>query len=411
MKKNTLDAKHEEILRGQAIDASRPGPLLHDFALVLDYVGEAGVKAGGKYNLLPIEAIPALDPKLARPLNLDMKRPQLRSHPYLQGLHLLLRSTGLVRVESQGKAARLVVVPEVKRSWDGLNDVERYFALLEAWLIVSRAAMVGETRSWQTSLLVEFTLMASALGERRGRGVNALPFGLLRDTYQLALLDLFGWLRIEGSLANVSRDRNELRSLTLTPFGEAMLLLLGMLDQDDDSVADLMSDEPSERQAFGALRPLFRPYFPAWQNDLELPSAPPAGEGVFVWRLTLAGRKAWRLIALRHDHTLDDLLYAILRSIGFDSDHLYEFRYRDAMGREAVAVDPRCDDGRPADEVTLGSLPLKVGESLKLTYDFGDNWRFDVKLERIDPPGSVKKLPAVLESQGKAPEQYPSWDE
>ena len=45
----------------------------------------------------------------------------------------------------------------------------------------------------------------------------------------------------------------------------------------------------------------------------------------------------------------------------------------------------------------------------RLTYDFGDNWRFDVKLERIEPAGRIKK-PRIVESHGKAPEQYPQWE-
>ncbi len=45
------------------------------------------------------------------------------------------------------------------------------------------------------------------------------------------------------------------------------------------------------------------------------------------------------------------------------------------------------------------------------TFDFGDNWEFDVKLERVEPaPGKKAKLPRVLETHGKAPEQYPYSD-
>jgi len=47
---------------------------------------------------------------------------------------------------------------------------------------------------------------------------------------------------------------------------------------------------------------------------------------------------------------------------------------------------------------------------MNLVYDFGDNWQFDVKLERIDPPNKRMKKPRVLEKHGKAPEQYPRWD-
>src|SRR5208282_2370721 len=101
----------------------------------------------------------------------------------------------------------------------------------------------------------------------------------------------------------------------------------------------------------------------------------------------------WRRIALRHDHTLESLLLGILRSIKFDSDHLYQFSYRDELGRSVEAAHEACDSDLYAGDVELGTLPLKPGQSMSLIYDFGDKWRFDVKLERIDPPGSLKKLP------------------
>src|SRR5579859_4420240 len=118
MSEAQLTPEQESILRSQVFDATHPGTLLHDFALVLDYIGEKGVKASGKYNLLPLTAIHVLDAQLARPLNLPLQRPQLRSHPYLQGLHLLLRASELGRVEGQGAKARLVINPDVLQSWN-----------------------------------------------------------------------------------------------------------------------------------------------------------------------------------------------------------------------------------------------------------------------------------------------------
>ena len=43
-------------------------------------------------------------------------------------------------------------------------------------------------------------------------------------------------------------------------------------------------------------------------------------------------------------------------------------------------------------------------------FDFGDNWRFDVKLERIEPREELK-APQILETHGKTPQQYPSYEE
>jgi len=61
------------------------------------------------------------------------------------------------------------------------------------------------------------------------------------------------------------------------------------------------------------------------------------------------------------------------------------------------------------DEVSIGTLPLEPGETMTLTYDFGDNWIFTVKLDRIEHPDAKLKAPRILESHGKAPDQYSDW--
>ena len=112
-----LTASQEQLLREQVITHGDPGAVLDDFEMILEFLeDEGGVKAAGKYNLLPIKFIDELDHRLSRPLHLKMKRPQLRSHPYLQGLHLLLRASGLGRAAGVGARARLVSTPPCCRN-------------------------------------------------------------------------------------------------------------------------------------------------------------------------------------------------------------------------------------------------------------------------------------------------------
>jgi Plasmid pRiA4b ORF-3-like protein len=47
---------------------------------------------------------------------------------------------------------------------------------------------------------------------------------------------------------------------------------------------------------------------------------------------------------------------------------------------------------------------------MTLLYDFGDNWTFTVKLERVDAPGSKSTSPRIMKRQGKSPVQYEQWD-
>ncbi len=153
MRPEKLTDAQEKRLRDQVITLDQPGSILRDFGMLLDFLGTGPVEAAGKYNLLPIKFIDELDGRLSRPLHLDLKRPQIRSHPYLQGLNLVLRASGLSRIEGSGARARMMLDPAMMAIWDGLNPTERYFNLLEAWLRFGRAEMIGERGlAWQTPL-------------------------------------------------------------------------------------------------------------------------------------------------------------------------------------------------------------------------------------------------------------------
>jgi hypothetical protein len=419
MAKSRVTPAQEQILRNQVIDATQPGPVLRDFQVVLDFVGTQGVKAAGKYNLLPIEAIGELDERLSRPLRLQLKRPQLRSHPYLQGLHLLLRASGLARVEGSGAKTRLAVDAGMLEQWQRLNATEQYFNLLEAWLLWGRPEMVGEQGSWLSGSRLFPCLQTWQTIPPQGQQVDmARPqwvffHGIYRDFYQMALMDLFGLMEVEHPRQPVQPWCPA--AVRHVPFGDAVFTLLEGEGFPFWAGAEMGEEEEEESNeeastvspGLGRWQPLFQPYFPAWQANLEWTTAG-ARTGTFVFRVGLG--RIWRLIAIPAKAALDDLVSWILKSVNFDNDHLYEFTYRDRFGATVRAVHPYGDEGPWTDEVTIGDLPLEPGQSMQLTYDFGDNWQFDVRLERIEPPGAKLKAPRILERHGKAPEQYPDWD-
>jgi hypothetical protein len=410
MDKVQLTQPQEKVLRDQVIDLDHPGPILRDFQLVLDYLIPNGVKAAGKYNLLPLDAIPLLDAQLSRPLKLDLKRPQLRSHPYLQGLHLLLRASALTRVEGTGDRTRLMVDPAALDSWNGLILTERYFTLLEAWLLEGSSDMIGERGQdrgdyFYTCLgMAEFWLLAETEPSAT-RQSQYLSFIFRRDPCHFALLDLFGLIEVQYPPQGTTPWSPQ--GCKPTPFG---LALLQLLEQWAYSAEEDEDEEEDEEQtwSFGQWKELFQPYFPQWQNSLTLPRGE-WRDGTFVFLVSLGD--VWRRIAIDACSTLDDLVTAILNSVKFDFDHLYEFRFRDHQGASIRVGHPACDDADAfTDEFQVGALPLQIGQSMLLWYDFGDDWKFNVKLERIDPEQPNARLPRVLEKHGKSPQQYPDWD-
>lgn len=405
-----LTPAQEQCLRDQAITADQPGPVLHDFRVLLDFLGTRGVEAAGKYNLLPIKIIGELDSRLSRPLHLEakMKRPQIRSHPYIQGLNLLLRASGLGLVEGAGDKARLVLDPAMMVQWDRLNPTEQYFNLLEAAFRYGTPEMVGERGSPFGEILADCLLAWRHIPKEGQQFDTRKPqdiylFGISRDFYKLALMDLFGLVRVEHPPRPTMPWGPA--GVAHTPFGDAILTLLAprlfpMMVEGPEEDEDEDEDEPP----FGVWQPLFQPYFPEWRENLEFPEFEPR-EGTFVFRVSL-GKDIWRRIAIPAKKSLETLASWILRSVGFDNDHLYEFIYRNSMGAMVRIQHPEMEEGPWTDQITIGELLLEPGQSMQFHYDFGDNWRFDVKLERIEPTDAKIKAPKILERHGKSPEQY-----
>ncbi|MDR3635608.1 MAG: plasmid pRiA4b ORF-3 family protein [Isosphaeraceae bacterium] len=394
----------EQVLREQVIDDTHPGWLLHDFQAVLDFLGTEGVKSSGKYHVLPMTSFEELNKRLGRPLRLTLARPKLKSNPYLMGLNLLLRASGLACLEGAGAKTRLALDPVLFAQWQALNPTERYFNLLEAWLLNGRAEMVGESGRGVDGFFSECLSIWWSI-EKRIRfgpppaGSSYLP-GIGGNAFNLALMDLFGLLKVEHPSAAVPTWYPA--NVRHTPFGDALRTLLGgrgLLPPDEFYEE---SDGPGTFR-FGRLQPRLQPYFPEWRANLE-PRAIESREGVFIFKVSLG--KVWRRIAAPAEITLDDLVLLILESVDFDDDHFYEFEYRDRFGVPAKVMHPECNEGPLGHEVSVGELPLEPGQSMTLTYDFGDNWRFDVKLEQVDPPDNAIKSPRVLERHGEAPKQY-----
>jgi hypothetical protein len=410
MRPRKLTEVLENVLREQVITADQPGPVLHDFDVLLDALSSDGVEAGGKYHLIPIKLIGELDKRLSRPLNLELKRPQIRSHPYLQGLNLLLRASGLGRVEGTGAKARLSLDPAMKMQWDHLNLTERYFILLEAAFRFGRAEMVGERGSALGGLLWP-CLVGWENTPKSGRTFDLHKpndiylMGVSRNWYLLALMDLFGLMAVAQPPAPVTRWHPA--GLRHVPFGDAVMTLLAakFLDLSDE---DLENKEALREHRFGDWQPLFQTFFPEWRQNLVFPSVEPR-KGMFIFRVSLG--TVWRLIAMPSDATLEKLADWILDSVGFDRDHLYEFTYRDRLGVECSIHHPEMDEAPWAGEIKVGELPLEPGQTMSFLFDFGDNWKFTVKLERVEPLGSQKRPHILVERHGKAPTQYPGLDE
>ena len=159
--------------------------------------------------------------------------------------------------------------------------------------------------------------------------------------------------------------------------------------------------------SFGLVHATLQPYMAQWQRTLRLPTwEPRSGAHQFDVRVhDFQGRLAMPATA-----TLDSLARAILRLLKFDQDHLYEFVYEDRFGSQAVVHHPLLDEGPWTNDVTVGQLPLAVGQTMTFIYDFGDWWEIEVTLRAVDPAMAIKEA-TVLEERGTPPAQYSYYED
>ena len=404
-----LTQEKEEALRSTVINQQGPGTILTDFQAFLSFVDEAPVLLTPKH-MLSMSVLAPLNERMTRPLQHGLRRPQQKAFPHINGLYLLMRASGLTYVDVTGKKPVLMIDAEVFDTWNRLNPTERYFSLWETWLLRASPDIIDENSSmayythptnWRAlSLSISGKDLKSTSGISLTEGLT-----LLMPQYNLAMMELFGLVSVDTGIP-MERTGWQIDGIRHTTFGNGLLALVTTYMHDIENLARLalFNTIPC-----GTLQPQIQPYFPEWQNNL-ITSQNQFREGIFVFKAALK-KTLWRRLAIPADCTLDELSVAILAAYDFDNDHLYEFIYPHRSGIPERTFHPSMDEGPWADEVLIGELPIQRGSSMVYHFDFDDDWRFEVTLEKIDVENETIKEPTMLEQHGEAPEQYPSYED
>jgi Plasmid pRiA4b ORF-3-like protein len=405
--------EHKKILQNLAIDAHGPGTILRDFETLLGLLKEKDGLAITPSGQLSLNILEDINARLAHPIHVNLKRPQQKSYRPIQGLYLLLRASGLTYVGGTGPKPRLLLDEVAYHQWLKLNPTERYGTLLETWILHGKPEIVGER--WNRLELIPENIGQSAafyfripptgmpIADNRD---NAYQLSYIPGWHNLGLLALFGLIHIEEGTAEPGQGW-QIKTIKRTPLGDALMIVLYRYFLENLSPIFQMDDDDAIQTAFNSLQPLLQPYFPAWKHSLTA-SAWVYRDGTYTFKVALGS--VWRRIAIGAKSTLDDLASMILNAYDFDFDHLYEFSYRNRFGAREAVLHPYSDEGPYGSEIQIGEVPIAIGQSMTFLYDFGDNWKFTVILEQVESE-KVTPKPSILESHGKPPEQYPSWDE
>ena len=113
-------------------------------------------------------------------------------------------------------------------------------------------------------------------------------------------------------------------------------------------------------------------------------TAPEQGT-LYQLKVTLRGVSkppVWRRVLVHAGASLGELHAVIVAAMGWDGGHLHMFSDDITQyGTAGSGLD--CAD---EDEFALADVLFEPGDQLRYTYDFGDDWDHDIKLEKVLPP-------------------------
>ena len=127
----------------------------------------------------------------------------------------------------------------------------------------------------------------------------------------------------------------------------------------------------------------------------------------------------YRDIEIEASKSLYRLAEAIVSAFDFDFDHAFGF-YTGLTPAAMMHTPPKYElfaDMGEADPGVFGVKKIKVaqafptiGHSMIFLFDYGDDWRFRVRLKGAAKKIAKVRYPRIIATHGTAPEQYPESD-
>jgi len=134
------------------------------------------------------------------------------------------------------------------------------------------------------------------------------------------------------------------------------------------------------------------------------------------------GENIMRQVSVSGNKSLLHLAQVVLEAFDFDCDHCFGFygNINKHPGREQTEVyeafvdadvEPTNDCAKSVERTKISSVFKEVGKRMLFMFDYGQDWRFVVELTEKRDTGPEEKLPGMLKSIGKAPLQYPPFED
>lgn len=435
---------------------SKPTPLIRDFATFCQYLKTHKIILTATNEFISGKDLYELNQKMTYPLLDTTTRTYQTLYPLFHLLFHIALAGKLFR-KFPGKGSKIVLKPtERLLLYKELKPTEKYFFLLETFWVDAdwkklQAGYFGHSPMNTVSGVLEF--LSKQQPEKKIQvKVNRdshISMILSDWEYFLHYFSFFGFWEVtrDKDLVAQQEPKRLFKAESITPstFGVTIAEILSEARNlyywnlpfrrkmgewkaipgsacYDENTKRFLKIKPKSNKSKTSIEidkgktgdPFFLPFIPLFAEGELQKSLPREGvkfvDGTYVFKASLS-KNLWRTIEISADHTLLDLHNSIRNAYRFDDDHLYSFFMDGKLWSHECFTSPYDDQGINVDEVRIGELGLFVGQNILYLYDYGDMWRFEVKLEEIITESPKPQKPQVIEKIGKAPKQYVYFDE
>ena len=315
---------------------------------------------------------------------------------------------------------------ERAKLYDALSENEKYFFLLDAfWGHISWDYAYDCRNFWgeefYLKMIANFPLgkkitIEDSETKRKGE-LRSNPYSFVAE-----ILSALGILKLEWD-TNLEKKQAKYafpyQTVEVTPLGKEIIPILfgekGLDMRKGFSFNWFLQEEETEMQKKPTLADLFKEQFSEWEIENKLLSIDyELIEGSYHLKVAL-DKNCYRVIEIGGNDSFDDLHDAIQEAFDFDDDHLYVFfmdNRRWSSEEESCFWSPHYQDiGIFADEKLIGQVGLMEGQKFMYLFDFGDEWIFEITVEKIFPDENEPEFPSIILSKGEAPTQYEPYEE
>lgn len=407
--KNIMRKNRKNIIESSSFDCKKclRSTLVKNFDRFVEYSLHAdGIIVSSQTSNFAMKMLSILNGLLIEPYENDQKRPFQKCFPQIHALNALLRFSGITQIEYHKKDPLLKINLNAYHQWKTFTDEEKYWNLFPILFYDGVAEALGESHFMGHCFFGFDKLL------HKGSSEWQFPKYQDQEDFQrytlephlIGLFDLFGFIevtRIEPEPGASWRCT----SIRPTSLGLDMAKIIS--DNKNNLLQYVYGNLPEELRIY--LHKAFSSLVPGWKKLFKTEITKPI-EKMHVLKVMLC--KSWKKLAVNADWTLSDLASTILNAFEFDEDHLYYFKYKGPSGNDIKAYHYAVSDEIIyADEITVGSLCLSVGQNFTFLFDFGDAWEFKLQLVGLEMPNNDNNRSLILASGGNPmPKQYTTFD-